>query len=372
MRSLLDRHGDVFLAVGLAAVSELELFLIHDDYERTLFAPLMLLVPLALAWRTRHPLAVMAVNIAAWVVIDLYTPANEDPLTLAIALAIAVYSVGAHTYGRRAALGAGLVAAMALLATVVDWDEGSFVDLLGNLTFFAGIFGGTWLAGRAIRRRRGRERDLIVEREEKARLAVLEERTRIARELHDVVAHAISVIVLQARGARHALDTEPGDARGAIDAIEQTATQALAEMRRLLGMLRTDDEEVALAPQPSLAHLDALVKHVRDAGLPVEVRVEGRPRDLAPGIDLSAYRIVQEALTNALKHAGRAQAVVLVRYGDDLLELEVVDTGAGGANGGGSGHGLAGMRERVAVFGGELESGPRGDGGYAVRATLPL
>jgi signal transduction histidine kinase len=372
MRLLLHRHGDVVLAVGLAAVAELELWLLHLDYERTLFAPVMLLVPLALIWRTKYPLVVMAVHIAAWIVIDLYTPANEDPLTLAISLAIAVYSVGAHTYGRQAAFGAVLVAAMALLATFVDWDEGSFLDLVGNLTFFAGIFGGTWLAGRAIRRRRGRERDLIVEREEKARLAVLEERTRIARELHDVVAHAISVIVLQARGARHALAAEPDDARTALDAIEQTATQALREMRRLLGMLRADDEEVALAPQPSLEHLDVLVAHVRDAGLPVEVRVEGRPRELAPGVDLSAYRIVQEALTNALKHAGRARASVLVRYRDESLELEVTDTGAGASNGGGTGHGLAGMRERVAVFGGELESGPRSDGGYAVRATLPL
>jgi hypothetical protein len=146
---------------------------------------------------------------------------------------------------------------MALLATFVDWNEGSFLDLVGNLTFFAGIFGGTWLAGRAIRRRRGRERDLILEREAKARAAVLEERTRIARELHDVVAHAISVIVLQSRGARHALDADTDEARGAIDAIERTASQALAEMRRLLAILRAEDD-ATLAPQPSLAHLDTL------------------------------------------------------------------------------------------------------------------
>ena len=137
-------------------------------------------------------------------------------------------------------------------------------------------------------------------------------------------------------------------------------------------MLRESDEEVALAPQPSLAHLDALVAHVRDAGVPVDVHVEGTPRELAPGVDLSAYRIVQEALTNALKHAGQARVQVFVRYGDDLLEVEVADTGAGGVNGGTPGHGLAGMRERVAVFGGELESGPRTEGGYAVRARLPL
>jgi signal transduction histidine kinase len=373
MRSLLHTRGEVILAVGLAALAELELFLLHLDYERSLFVPLMLLVPLVLLWRTRYPLAVLVAYMAAWVVIDLYTPANEDPLTLAIALAIVVYSVGAHTSGRRAFVGAALVAGMALLATAADSNQGSFLDIAGNLTFFTAIFGGTWLAGRAIRRRRGRERHLILEREEKARVAVQEERTRIARELHDVVAHAVSVIVLQARGARHALGRDPDDARGAIDAIEQTATQALHEMRRLLGLLRADDEELALAPQPSLAQLETLVSHVRDAGLPVEVRVEGSPRELAPGVDLSAFRIVQEALTNALKHAGHARAQVVVRYGDEVLELEVSDTGASAANGGGSsGHGLAGMRERVAVFGGELESGPRSEGGFAVRARLPL
>jgi signal transduction histidine kinase len=372
MRTLVRRHGDLVLAVGLAAVAEAELFLLHLDYERSLFVPIMLLVPLALIWRTRYPLAVLAVHIVAWVLIDLYTPANEDPLTLAITLAIAVYSVGAHTFGWRALAGAMLVAALAVLATIVDWNQESFVNLVGNLTFFAGIFGGTWLAGWTIRRRRGRERDLILEREEKARVAVLEERTRIARELHDVVAHAISVIVLQARGARHALNAEPDDAREAIDAIERTATEGLQEMRRLLGMLRTENEEVALAPQPSLAQLDTLIGHVRDAGLPVDLRVEGRPRELAPGVDLSAYRIVQEALTNALKHAGTAKARVLVRYGDDVLEVEVADTGSGGASNGAVGHGLVGMRERVAVFGGDLESGPRIEGGYVVRARLPL
>jgi signal transduction histidine kinase len=372
MRPSLQKHGDAVLAVALAVVAEAELFLLHLDYERSLFVPLMLLVPLALFWRTRYPLAVLVLNMAAWIVIDLYTPANEDPLTLAIALGIVIYSVGAHTAGWRAVAGAVLVAGMALLATFVDWNQGSFVDLLGNLTFFGAIFGGTWLAGRAMRRRRARERDLIVEREEQARTAVLEERTRIARELHDVVAHAISVIVLQARGARHALESDREDARNAVDAIEQTASQALREMRRLLGMLRADDAEVALAPQPSLAHLDALVTHVRDAGLPVEVRFEGNPRELAPAVDLSAYRIVQEALTNALKHAGPAKARVVVRYGDDTVELEVADTGGGAVNGEGSGQGLAGMRERVALFGGQLESGPRNDGGFAVRARLPL
>jgi signal transduction histidine kinase len=373
MRALLRTRQDAVLAVGLALLAELELLLLlQEGYDLRLFVPLVAAVPLALAWRRTYPLAVMALNLGAWIAIDLATPANEDPLVLAIVLGIAIYSVGAHTAGRAAVVGAALVGTMGLLGTLVDWNSGTLVDFLGNLTFFSAIFGGTWLAGRAMRRRRARERDLIVQRDEEARLAVAEERTRIARELHDVVAHAISVVVLQARGARHALDSEPAEAGEAIDAIERTATQALAEMRRLLGMLRASDHEAALAPQPSLTQLERLAASVRDAGLPVQVRVEGVPRELAPGVDLSAYRIVQEALTNALKHAGPASAEVVVRYGDEALELEIVDTGFGAGNGDAGGHGLAGMRERVAVFGGDLVSGPRSEGGFAVRARLPL
>jgi signal transduction histidine kinase len=178
------------------------------------------------------------------------------------------------------------------------------------------------------------------------------------------------VIVLQARGARHSLTDDPDDARHAVDAIERTASQALSEMRRLLAILRADDA-ATLAPQPSLEHLEALAVEVRGAGLPVEVQVEGEPRGLSPGVDASAYRIVQEALTNALKHAGRARAVVTIRYGPDALDLEVADDGKGATNGDG-GHGLIGMRERAAVFGGTIEAGPQQGGGYVVRARLPL
>ncbi|MGH2968311.1 MAG: sensor histidine kinase, partial [Solirubrobacteraceae bacterium] len=206
----------------------------------------------------------------------------------------------------------------------------------------------------------------------KAREAVVEERARIARELHDVVAHAISVIVLQARGGRRMLAEDPDDTRRALDAIEHAGAQALAEMRRLLGMLRQADDELALAPRPSLTRIDELVAQLAATGLPVAVTVEGEPLELPPGIDVSAYRIVQEALTNALKHAGPARAHVTLRYTPDELELVIVDDGAGTGNGGGSGHGLAGLRERVAVYGGELESGRRAEGGYALRARLPL
>ena len=368
-RLAIHRDGDRLLPFALMAAAVAEILLVHPDYNRALFVPLALVLPLSLVQRRQRPLAVLALNIAAWVVIDLNSPINEDPLALAICLVIATYSVGAHTQGRRAIAGAALVASISVAGTIGDSNEGTFIDFLGNAIFFFTIFGGLWLAGRAIRRRRARERELIVERDEGARAAVAEERARIARELHDVVAHAISVIVLQARGARHA---EGAERDQALEAIESTGATALTEMRRLLHMLRADDEDVALAPQPSLAHLELLVAQVRDAGLPVDLRIEGTRRELPPGVDVSAYRIVQEALTNALKHAGPARARVSVRFQPDALELEIADTGTGSSNGVGGGHGLAGMRERVAVFGGELASGPRPEGGFTISARLPL
>ena len=159
--------------------------------------------------------------------------------------------------------------------------------------------------------------------------------------------------------------------RDALDSIEASGRQALVELRRMLGILRRGDEELALTPQASLRHLDGLVEHVREAGMPVELRIEGDPEPLPPGVDVSAYRILQEALTNALKHAGPARASVLVRYGPKELELEISDDGRSSGKGDGTGHGLVGMRERVAVVGGVLESGARPGGGFVVRARLP-
>jgi signal transduction histidine kinase len=210
------------------------------------------------------------------------------------------------------------------------------------------------------------------ERELRAREAVADERARIARELHDVVAHDVSVMVVQAQGADRILEGAQPEVRAALAAIETTGREAIDEMRRLLGILRRTDEELTLAPQPSLTELDALVAGVREAGLAVELEVVGDPIALAPGVDLSAYRIVQEALTNALKHAGPARARVIVRYSDDAVELEVSDDGPGGVDAPGTGHGLVGMRERVALYGGDLEAGSRREGGWALRARLPL
>ena len=371
---LIRIYGDWALALGLAALFQLEVWTVDPSHppgdvgtafssgERAVAAAGGLVFTLSLAWRRRAPLVVLAVAIATMLLANLIS-ALDAAATPAIALVVAVYSVGAHTEGFRASIGAlGVAAVIGVIAA----QQLSLADVL----FISMIVGGPWLAGRAMRYRRERER--VLEREKAdAEEAMAEERTRIARELHDVVAHAISVIVLQARGGRKVLDAEPEEARQALDAIERTAAQALAEMRRLLGLLRESGEQLALAPQPTLARLGDLVGHVREAGLPVEIAVEGEPRELPPGVDLSAYRIVQEALTNALKHAGPATARVTVRYGDGELDLEISDDGVGTGNGAGAGQGLAGIRERVAVFGGDVETGQRPEGGYAVRARLP-
>ncbi len=211
-----------------------------------------------------------------------------------------------------------------------------------------------------------------LEREQRAAEAAKEERARIARELHDVIAHSVSVMVVQAAAAEEVLRKSPERALEPIRAVQDTGRQALAEMARLLGMLRRDGAELGLAPQPGLDDLAALVEQTRIAGLPVELRVEGVARPVPLGADLSAYRIVQEALTNARKHAGEARATVTVRYQTEALEIEVVDDGHAAGNGDGGGHGLVGMRERVALFGGELKAGPQPGGGFCVSAHLPL
>ena len=207
---------------------------------------------------------------------------------------------------------------------------------------------------------------------EEARRAVEEERGRITRELHDVLAHSVSVMTVQASAVRRLLTPEQEREREALLAVEETGRQALAEMRRLLGIMRSEHEVAALAPQPGLDTLPALVDQVRRSGLPVELSVEGTPVQLPAGVDLSAYRIVQEALTNTLKHAGPARAWVAVRYGGDDVEIEVANDGRADAGGNGGGHGLAGMRERVALCGGELHTGPRPGGGFRISARLPV
>jgi signal transduction histidine kinase len=328
-------------------------------------------IPLTLAavgplfWRRRYPLGVLAATTAMALLLALVYDSDA-----AVAPAIAIYTVAAHLDRRRSARTSG-IAAVLLLAAI-----GASVSL-GQAIPDAILLAGAWMIGDSLGARRAYTRELEEkaerlerERETEAARAVAEEQARIARELHDVIAHNLSVMVVQAAAANDVFDSRPDRAREALRAIEATGRGALEELRRLLGAVRTGDAE--FAPQPGLDQLDALVSQVRAAGLTVAVSIEGEPRPLSSALDLSAYRVVQEALTNTLKHAHARRADVSLRYGPEALDVEVRDDGRGSANGDGDGHGLIGMRERVGVFGGSLEAGPAPGGGYAVAARFPL
>ncbi len=248
-----------------------------------------------------------------------------------------------------------------------------------SLVFVPVLFAMGWLVGYALRERTAHmeaaedratraERD----REAAARVAVAEERGRIARELHDVVAHAVSVMVLQVGAVRHRMPDSDAEDRAALTNVEQAGRTALAEMRRLLGAMRRDDEQPELVPHPGLADLEGLLDDVRAAGLAVRLQIHGEPVELPPGLDLSAYRIVQEGLTNTLKHAHARQAEVEVQYGPRDLRVEVRDDGRGTSTGDGLGHGLVGIGERVKIYGGDMSAGVSPSGGFVLRARLPL
>jgi len=248
-----------------------------------------------------------------------------------------------------------------------------------EVVFIPLLFGICWLAGFAVHERAAQaeaaeERATYAEREREAaaRVAVAEERARIARELHDIVAHAVSVMVLQVGAVRHRLPPTLEEDRDALSRVEQAGRTALAEMRRLLGAMRRDGDGLELAPQPGLDRLDSLLEDVGRAGLPVRLHVDGEPLPLPRAIDLSAYRIVQEGLTNALKHARARHADVTVRYRPDEVEIEVLDDGAGAATSDGRGHGLVGIRERVKIYGGEMMARTAPAGGFILSARLPL
>jgi signal transduction histidine kinase len=270
----------------------------------------------------------------------------------------------------------GLAFGVGVVAIVAHNDPKGGV---GNFVFISIVFSIAWTIGRLVSRQfraaeeaRERAAGAEREREERARLAVSDERARIARELHDVVGHSVSVMTVQASAARRLLRPQQEQEREALLVVEKTGREALAEMRRMVGVLRRPEEAPALAPQPSLVQIEKLVEHTREAGLPVELKIEGEAVELPAGIDLTAYRLVQEGLTNAMKHAQAQRAEVVIRYGDDDVEVSVTDDGLGGGDGDGGGHGLVGMRERVSVYGGELEAGPRPGGGFRLRARLPF
>jgi signal transduction histidine kinase len=376
-RTWLRRYGDRLLAISLVLGVWLEttgVGVSPDDEpiratQEAVVVALLAAVLLAasLTWRRQAPLLplVLAIVVA---VVAIGEPL-DGPVTVVLAMMVATYTVGAHTRERWAV--AGLVGLAVLLAIAVAREATDEFEL-ADAALPVLVLGGPWLAGLALRSRRERESLLEQARLDHAEAAVAEERARIARELHDAVAHSIGVVVLQARGARRTMTSDLAAATEALDAIESTGTQALVEMRRLVGVLRQPDDGVDLSPPPSLRHLDAMIDRVRAAGLPVELTIEGTPIALAPGVDLSAYRIVQEALTNALAHAGPATATVRVRYSEDHLALEIADTGTGVREADPGGHGLVGMRERVSLYEGRLETDVRPGGGFVIRARLPL
>jgi signal transduction histidine kinase len=272
--------------------------------------------------------------------------------------------------------GIGLVVVLGSLALIVYKIPG---HTNGELVFIPLDFAVAWVAGFALRERSeqaeaAEARASVAERERDAaaRIAVAEERARIARELHDIVAHAVSVMVLQVGAVRHKLPDSLAEDRDALSGVERAGRTALAEMRRLLAAMRDDGDEAELVPQPGLDGLDSLRKEIARAGLPVELHVDGEPFPLPRGIDLSAYRIVQEGLTNALRHARATKADVIVRYRPGELQLEVRDDGVGSSTTDGRGHGLVGIRERVKIFGGEMTAGSANGGGFVLNTRLPL
>jgi signal transduction histidine kinase len=373
----LDAIGrDRLLAVAAAALCEFEL-LITGAAEGPLGLNMLVIAALTLplALRRQHTIAVAVWIMAMAVVQSAWLTPVESLVSPYLLLLLNAYSVAAYLHQPTAAFGL-LVCLAGISGVNVVMDTATAGDY-----FFPGMFAViAWLCGRAVRVHTRLTEELheaaVRAREageEHARSAVAAERRRIAREMHDVVAHSVSVMVVQAGGARRILDRDPARAVEAAARIEETGRAAMVEMRGLLGILHAGDEHAAaLAPQPTLRNLAALVANAREAGLPVELREEGEPRSLPAGVDLAAYRVVQEALTNAIKHAGAAPTEVAVRWGETHLELEIVDRGAPADEVNGSGHGLVGMEERMRLYDGELRTGRRDGGGFEVIARLPL
>jgi signal transduction histidine kinase len=346
---------------------------------------LVLLQTLPLVGRRRLPFTVFTIAAAAlgvqgalWL---------QNPLFAFLAVNFALYSLAVYGDHRLAVVGVtvwGLLLTVRLVHLIVTtWPEVQITEVYDVADDYV-LLAGAWILGQGVRQRRlhaaeleDRAARLEQEREQKARQAVSEERLRIARELHDVVAHSVSVIGVQAGAARLVLDSDATSkrARDAVASIEATANQAMAEMRRALGILReTDGASAALAPLPGLRQLPTLLDQIRAAGLPVDLTVTGEPQPLPTSIDLSLYRIVQESLTNVLKHANATHADVVVRYGSNDVEVEIADDGRGPSPSpeGSQGAGTIGMHERAALFGGQLRTGHRAQGGYCVTVRIPV
>ncbi len=378
---LIRRYG--FDALVLLAALECALELAFGRHNNThaptgspwLLIPLTLPIFLPLLARRRFPFGAPATVFIYCAGISFFEGRLVVfPFGVFLAVLTSSFLFGMLPERRQAVSGLGIGLGAAVIVNHNDPNGGA-----GGFLWIGLLFVIVWLAGNALgakltqyKRVEERADRLEREREEQARAAVAEERARIARELHDVVGHSVSVMTVQASGVRRLLRPEQEREREALLVVEQTGREALAEMRRLVGVLRRPEEAPALAPQPSLRHVEKLVDQVRESGLKVDLTVEGEATSLPASVDLAGYRLVQEGLTNTLKHAQAHRAEVLVRYGNGEVELVVADDGNGIGGGDGGGHGLVGLRERIAVCGGELNAGPLAGGGYEVRARLPM
>ena len=378
--SVVRKYGFDALVVAVALEGALEVVVRQEnpnapDSSVWFAAPAIALLALPLLARRRFPFAAPA---CLWVFAAVLSIVDGELVTFTASASIAglaaAFLLGNLRDATLSRVGLALTLGSSALLMYNDPDHSA-----ADLVFTPLLFGIGWLAGFALRERAvqaeaAEERAQRAEREREtaARLAVAEERARIARELHDIVAHSVSVMVLQIGAIRHKLPETLAEDKNVLRGVEDTGRSALAEMRRLLGAMRGAGEEAALAPQPGLDGLDALADEVGRAGLPVRLHRDGDPFPLPRAVDLSAYRIIQEGLTNALKHARASGADVTLSYRKDGLRLEVRDDGAGAASSDGLGHGLLGVRERVKIYGGEMSAGPAPEGGFVLSATLPL
>lgn len=368
LRGLAPPVGDALLAAVFVVASLFESVL--SDTSRPPVVHALIAVPTmaGLAWRRRWPTLVAVAVVCGNIAIN----PNGQFSTL-LAMVLVSFTVGAELDPPRAWWALGLIAGPFLGVLYVEGLEPS--DVAATLVFIVGPFA----VGRGNRVRLARLADAVARAErlerqqaEQAAAAVAEERARIARELHDIVSHSLSVVTIQTQAVRLRLKPDQVREERDLAAVETTARQALGEMRRLFGVLRTDGDPLALAPQPGLGELDALIEQVRSAGLDVRLAVEGDRRELPPGADLAAYRIVQEGLTNVLRHAGARHAWVTLSYDEEALVVVVEDDGRGPGGATPGGHGLVGVRERVALYGGHVETGTReGRSGFRLSARLP-
>jgi signal transduction histidine kinase len=374
---------DALLAVGLLAVAQVETW---GSPSFTAKVPMSLLafgVTLPVAWRRRAPIAVLAVAMAFGLTFGTFWPSVESIYSI-FALLIACYSIGAYAHHMTGLASIVVVILIYVGGAVADEVNHTGEHGPGDVGMLGFLVAGAWLIGRLVARRSSQAADVTErlerlerERERQEAEVLARERASIARELHDVIAHSVSVMVIQAGAAEQLLESNPAQARQSMQAVQELGRSTVGELRRMLGILRDRPEELALNPQPGLAALPRLLRQLGEAGLDVGLHTEGDPVALPPGADLSAYRIVQEALTNTLRHArpGHARPAhgeVRLRYSPDALELEIDDDGGVASRGDGKGHGLVGMRERAALYGGTFSAGPRPGGGYRVRARLLL